>query len=111
VWDKPALACLSSRFPYGTEITPARLTQVARCERTLRELGFRVCRVRYHDSVARIEVEPEMIPTLLKPEINEKVTREFKEAGFSFVTVDLQGFRSGSLNETVRANAPKKLKT
>lgn len=102
VWDKPALACLSSRFPYGTHITPARLTQVARCERLLRDLGFRVCRVRYHETVARIEVEPELIPRLLSPEVKNEIIREFQAAGFSYVAIDLQGFRSGSLNEAVR---------
>ena len=67
VWDKPALACLSSRFPYGTPITPERLTQVGRCERVLRDLGFRVYRVRYHGSVARIEVAPEELQKLWVP--------------------------------------------
>ena len=100
VWDKPALACLSSRFPYGTEITPERLTQVAHCERVLRRLGFRVYRVRYHDNVARIEVTPEEIPRLLEAGIREEITREFREAGFGYVTVDLEGYRTGSLNET-----------
>jgi pyridinium-3,5-biscarboxylic acid mononucleotide sulfurtransferase len=103
VWDKPALACLSSRFPYGTQITPARLTQVARCERFLRDLGFRVCRVRYHETVARIEVEPELIPRLLSPEISKEIIREFQDAGFAYVTVDLKGYRSGSLNEAARS--------
>lgn len=99
VWDKPALACLSSRFPYGTQITPARLTQVGRCERFLRDLGFRVCRVRYHNEVARIEIEPELLPELFMPAVRSEIVRVFQDAGFSFVTVDLQGFRSGSLNE------------
>jgi uncharacterized protein len=103
VWDKPALACLSSRFPYGTQITPGRLTQVAQCERALRDLGFTVCRVRYHGEVARIEIEPEMFPRLYSPEIRGKIIAAFKEAGFSYVAVDLQGFRSGSLNEVVRS--------
>lgn len=102
VWDKPALACLSSRFPYGTQITPARLTQVARCERTLRDLGFRVCRVRYHDAVARIEIEPELFPKIFSPETSKEIIRVFKEVGFSYVTVDLKGFRSGSLNEGLK---------
>ncbi len=103
VWDKPALACLSSRFPYGTEITPDRLTQVARCERVLRELGFRVYRVRYHDTVARIEVAPEEIPRLVVPEVRDEVVRRFRAAGFVHVDVDLQGYRTGSLNEGARA--------
>ncbi len=102
VWDKPALACLSSRFPYGTEITPARLTQVAQCERFLRDFGFRVCRVRYHNSVARIEIEPEMLPKLFIPIVRDEIVRLFQAAGFSYVTVDLRGFRSGSLNEALQ---------
>jgi len=101
VWDKPALACLSSRFPYGTHITPARLNQVARCERVLRDLGFRVCRVRYHESVARIEVEPGLIGRLFSPEINKEILREFQDAGFAYVAVDLKGYRTGSLNEAL----------
>lgn len=103
VWDKPALACLSSRFPYGTEITPERLTQVARCERVLRELGFRVYRVRYHDTIARIEVAPEEIPRLVVPEVRDEIIRRFQEAGFIHVAVDLEGYRTGSLNEAPRA--------
>jgi uncharacterized protein len=101
VWDKPALACLSSRFPYGTEITQAGLSQVARCERLLRDLGFRVCRVRYHGTIARIEVEPEMFSRLFSAEVRTEIITTFKEAGFSYVTLDLQGFRSGSLNEAM----------
>ena len=106
VWNKPALACLSSRFPYGTEITPARLEQVDRCERALRSHGFRVCRVRYHEAVARIEVPPEEIPRLLEPELRDFVVSEFREAGFQHVTVDLQGYRTGSLNEAPAKGAP-----
>lgn len=102
VWDKPALACLSSRFPYGTEITPDRLSQVARCERVLRELDFRVYRVRYHDTVARIEVAPEEIPRLVAPEVREVIVQRFREAGFIHVAVDLQGYRTGSLNEATQ---------
>jgi uncharacterized protein len=98
VWDKPALACLSSRFPYGTEITPQRLTQVARCERVLRELGFRVCRVRYHGATARIEVGIDEVERLLDPSLREQVDREFHSAGFSRVVVDREGYRRGSLN-------------
>lgn len=98
VWDKPALACLSSRFPYGIEITPERLAQVAQCERSLQELGFRVFRVRYHHAVARIEVAPEELAGLLDRRIREAVGRRFREAGFAHVTADLEGYRSGSLN-------------
>jgi uncharacterized protein len=102
VWDKPALACLSSRFPYGTQITPSRLTQVAQCERVLRGLGFRVYRVRYHDTIARIEVAAEELPRMLLPDIRQEVNREFRAAGFAFVAVDLEGYRRGAMNETVK---------
>ena len=102
VWDKPALACLSSRFPYGTAITPEKLTQVNRCERVLRELGFRVYRVRYHDELARIEVAPDEFDKLFRPGVREDILRRFKDAGFAYVSIDLQGYRTGSLNETVR---------
>ena len=106
VWDKPALACLSSRFPYGTRITPERLSQVASCERVLRRLGFRVYRVRYHGETARIEVAPDEMPRLLDDENKRKIVAEFREAGFTYVTVDLQGYRMGSLNQTAARQGP-----
>ena len=99
VWDKPALACLSSRFPYGTPITPERLAQVEGCEEALHDLGFRVYRVRYHDRVARIEVAPEEFPKLLSEEVRREITRRFRDNGFAYVALDLEGYRSGSLNE------------
>ncbi len=98
VWDKPALACLSSRFPYGTAVTPERLTRVAACEQVLREHGFRVCRVRYYESLARIEVEPHEIDRLQSPDIFPDVRERFRRAGFAEVEVDVNGYRSGSLN-------------
>jgi uncharacterized protein len=98
VWDKPALACLSSRFPYGTPVTPQRLTQVADCERVLRALGFQVCRVRHHVTMARIEVAPAEISRLRQPEILSEVTRRFKDAGFEDVDVDPRGYQAGGLN-------------
>jgi uncharacterized protein len=99
VWDKPALACLSSRFPYGVTITPERLTRVATCERTLRDLGFRVCRVRFHDTKARIEVETQEIERLRTPAIRRQILGRFLDAGFDTVTIDPRGYRSGALNE------------
>ncbi|MDE0354335.1 MAG: ATP-dependent sacrificial sulfur transferase LarE [Deltaproteobacteria bacterium] len=102
VWDKPALACLSSRFPYGTAITPEKLARVNRCERVLRELGFRIYRVRYHDELARIEVAPDEIEKLFRPNVRETILRRFKEAGFTYISIDLQGYRTGSLNETAQ---------
>jgi uncharacterized protein len=98
-WDRPASPCLSSRFPYGTEITPEGLRKVAAGEDLLRALGFRVARVRYHGDVARLELEPAEIARIFEPQIRETVDREFKKIGFRFVAIDLRGFRSGSLNE------------
>lgn len=97
-WDKPAFACLSSRFPYGTAITAERVSQVGRAEERLRELGFRILRVRYHGDIARLELGPEefhQATGLLKDE----VVRRIKDAGFVYVAVDLQGYRTGSMNE------------
>jgi uncharacterized protein len=98
-WDRPASPCLSSRFPYGTTITPDGLRQVEQGERLLHAMGFRVARVRFHGEVARLEVEADEIPRLLEPLTRATIDRELKQLGFRFVTVDLKGFRSGSLNE------------
>lgn len=97
-WDKPAFACLSSRFPYGTAITPERVRRVGHAEDALRNLGFRVLRVRYHDTVARLELGPEEFALAVGPLCNE-VCRLVKEAGFTYVAVDLQGYRTGAMNE------------
>lgn len=104
-WDRPASPCLSSRFPYGTEITPEGLRKVAAGEDLLRALGFRVARVRYHGDVARLELEQAEIARIFEPQIRETVDREFKKIGFRFVAIDLRGFRSGSLNEGLAAPA------
>ena len=98
IWDKPALACLSSRFPYGTSITPDRLTQVAKCERILREHGFNTCRVRYFGPCARIEVAPNMIPQLRDAKVLVDITTQFRAAGFSQIEIDPDGYRQGALN-------------
>lgn len=103
-WDRPASPCLSSRFPYGTEITPKGLKQVAAGEKLLHSMGFAVARVRYHGEVARLEVEQSQIARILEPGIRETIDREFKKIGFRFVAIDLKGFRSGSLNEGLIAN-------
>jgi uncharacterized protein len=100
-WDKPSSPCLSSRFPYGTAITPEALRRVAAGERILHRLGFGECRVRYHDQVARIEVPADVLPRLVTPEVRNVLVREFRALGFLHVTMDLQGFRSGSLNEVL----------
>ncbi len=105
-WDKPASPCLSSRFPYGTEITREGLEKIARAERVLRELGFPECRVRYHDKVARIEVPAALLPRLVEAPLRETILQELRAAGFLYVTLDLQGFRSGSLNEALPKAAP-----
>ena len=100
-WYKQPFACLSSRFPYGTTITPERLTQVDRCETFLRQHNFRNYRVRYHGETARIEVAVEEIPRLLDDALREELVTEFKAAGFTYVALDLQGYRTGSMNEIV----------
>jgi uncharacterized protein len=95
-WDKPALACLSSRFPYGQEITAEKLAQVARAEEFLREQGFRQVRVRHHGEIARLEVGPEEMERAFA--LRAKISTELKEAGFLYVALDLSGYESGSLN-------------
>jgi pyridinium-3,5-biscarboxylic acid mononucleotide sulfurtransferase len=104
-WDRPASPCLSSRFPYGTEITPEGLAKVAAGERILHAMGFKVARVRFHGEVARLELERSEIGRIFETEIRDTVDREFKKIGFRFVAIDLKGFRSGSLNEGVIANS------
>lgn len=99
-WDKPSAACLASRIPYGTRITEELLDRIGRMERFLRSNGFSQVRVRAHGQVARIEVKAEEMPRLL--DIREKVAKEFKGAGFTYIAVDLEGFRSGSMNEVLR---------
>ncbi len=96
-WDKPAMPCLSSRLPYGTVITLESLSQVERGERALRRLGFREMRVRHHGDIARIEVAASEIERLFA--LREEIVAEFKRIGYAYVTLDLQGFRRGSLNE------------
>lgn len=97
-WDRPAAACLSSRIPYGTSVTPERLRQIELGEEALHELGFRQCRVRYHDEMARIEIAEEELPRALTPDMAREFTRLFKALGFKFVTLDLEGYRQGSMN-------------
>jgi len=98
-WDKPAAACLASRFPYGVRISEDRLERVAKAERAIRELGFSQVRVRYHDQVARIELEENEITRLLEPELRKQVHERVKAAGFTYVSLDLKGYRTGSMNE------------
>jgi uncharacterized protein len=97
--DKPAFACLASRFPYGVKITAEALKSVDEAETFIRGLGFRQVRVRAHEQIARIELAAEDVPRLLDPALRERVASELKRFGFLYVTLDLQGYRSGSLNE------------
>lgn len=99
--DKPASPCLASRIPYGTAITRENLSQVERAEAILRAAGFRELRVRHHGEVARIEVGAAELPRLLLPEIRERVVTDIRAVGYRFVSVDLEGFRSGNLNRGV----------
>ncbi|HUI52745.1 MAG TPA: ATP-dependent sacrificial sulfur transferase LarE [Terriglobales bacterium] len=98
-WDRPASACLSSRLPYGTEVTPERLSLVERGEAALRGLGFRQFRVRLHDKLARVELAMEEMPRAQEPAMAAAIVRDLKQAGFTYVALDLEGYRQGSLNE------------
>jgi uncharacterized protein len=99
VWDEPASACLSSRIPYHHEVTPEKLRQVERGEEALHALGFRICRVRHYDSLAKVEVSLEDLPRALDPDMYETIVRELRAAGYESVAIDPQGYRMGSLNE------------
>lgn len=98
IWDKPASACLSSRLEYGRPVTAEALLMVERGEDALRQLGFRQFRVRHHGEIARIEIAREELPRALSPEMAAEFTRALKSVGFTYVTLDLEGFRSGSMN-------------
>lgn len=100
-WDKPSFACLASRFPYGEEITPEGLRMVDEAEDFLFSLGFKQVRVRHYQSLARIEVYPEEMSRLMNGSLREKVVNRLKKIGYRYVTLDLQGFRSGSMNEVL----------
>ena len=107
-WDKPAQACLSSRIPYGTMVTVEALTRIAKAEHFLRSKGFKQLRVRHHDTVARIEIEPKDFSALLDESTRTDITEYFKSIGYSYVTMDMNGFRSGSLNEILTTFKKKK---
>jgi uncharacterized protein len=100
-WDKPASACLSSRIAFGVRITVDELSKVGRAERLLKDLGFRQCRVRVHGDLARVEVEPPDLPRLAEPEMRERIVEGLRALGYRYVTLDLEGFRSGSMNPDV----------
>ena len=102
-WDMPAFACMASRFPYGEHIDEKKLKQIERAESALMELGFRQFRVRYHGEVARVELTRDEMSKALSVEMFEKITGKIREAGFTYVALDMDGYRSGSLNETLKA--------
>ncbi len=100
-WDEPASACLSSRIPYHSEVTPEKLAMIERAEDALLALGFRVCRVRHHGEVARVELGPDEMARALEPTTRDAIVGGLKAVGYRYVTLDLQGYRMGSLNEGV----------
>ncbi len=106
-WDKPAQACLSSRIPYGTPVSTEALERIAKAETFLHDLGLRQLRVRHHDTVARIEVEPKDFPLLIDAAVRKRIVDYFQSIGYAYVALDLKGFRSGSLNETLVARRRK----
>lgn len=103
-WDKPSYACLASRFVYGETITPEKLSMVEQAEQLLMDHGFRQMRVRVHGNLARIEVPMEDLDRIMEETLRQAVTARFRELGFSYVTLDLAGFRSGSMNETLKTD-------
>lgn len=103
-WDKQSFACLSSRFVYGEEITESKLSMVDQAEQLLLDMGFHQLRVRIHGQMARIEVMPSEFLKLMEAANREKIVSEFKKIGFSYVTLDLQGYRMGSMNETIKTD-------
>jgi len=105
-WDRPAAACLSSRIPYGTPVTIENIKRVENGEEELKALGFRQFRVRFHGEIARIEIAPEEMEKALSVEMARKFTNIFKKLGFQYVTLDLEGYRQGSLNEVLIRSAP-----
>ena len=100
-WDKPSIACLSSRIPYGQEVTPEKLSTIEKAEEILRRAGLRQIRVRHHESIARIETDEAGVRRLLEPELRDHVAKELRKLGYAYVTLDLQGYRTGSLNEAL----------
>ena len=101
-WDEPASACLSSRIPYHTEVTEEKLRTIDAAERVLRDLGFRICRVRHHETIARLELGRDELARALEPETAATIDRELRALGYAHVTIDLRGYRLGSLNEALK---------
>ncbi len=105
VWDRPASACLSSRIPYGMPVTIEKLSVIERGESKLRALGFQQMRVRHHGDVVRIEIAPDELPRALNVDMAQRIAAAFKQLGFKFVTLDLEGYRTGALNESLKTLA------
>ena len=101
-WDEPASACLSSRIPYLSEVTDEKLRMIERAEGVVRGLGFRVCRVRHHDELARLEIGVDELPRALQPDVHDRLVSELMALGYRDVTIDPRGYRQGSLNEGLR---------
>lgn len=115
-WNKPSLACLASRFPYQTKIEKRSLKQIGEAEDFLRKMGFTQVRVRHHGQMARVEIEPDEFPRIIKKEMREKIIRNFKKIGYIYIALDLAGYRTGSMNEPLHLKAKtarksKKIKT
>ena len=102
-WDRPAAACLSSRVPYGTEVTPETIGRIEAGEEELKKLGFRQFRVRFHGELVRIEIEPDELPNALSLEMASRLTAVFKPLGFHYITLDLEGYRQGAMNEVLQS--------
>ena len=105
-WDKPSYACLASRFVYGENITTEKLSMVDRAEQLLLDLGFRQFRVRLHGKMARIEILPEEFDKIIEEKVRTKITSKFRDYGFTYVSLDLNGYRTGSMNETLQKKTP-----
>jgi uncharacterized protein len=109
-WDKPSLACLSSRFPYYSEIDIKSLKQIGQAEEFLKKLGFKQVRVRHHDHIARIEIQAEEFPKIIEKGTKERIVDNFKKFGYTYVSLDLAGYRTGSMNEPLPQSVKKKNK-
>ena len=106
-WDKPSLACLSSRFPYYSEIDKKSLKRIGQAEEFLKKLGFKQVRVRHHDHIARVEIEAEEFPKIIEPGTREEIVKNFKKFGYTYVSLDLAGYRTGSMNEPLPRSVKK----
>jgi uncharacterized protein len=106
-WDKPSMACLSSRIPYGSEVTPEKLRMIERAEEVLRDLGLRQYRVRHHETLARLELDPRDFEELVRSPVRDLITRRLREIGYHYVTLDLEGYRTGRMNEVLVRPPPR----